>query len=138
MRKLITVSFLMFFVHAIVLELIVGGLDEYITKYNGDTDHGIHFMIAFFFTFIFFILSIVLVITEYRMEFDYKNIMLFLVFGNCLLEFYMCCFSQYKLFESPERFDILSILTILIYFIFELFLTFYLVDKMYKFKEIEN
>ncbi|GAA3784283.1 hypothetical protein GCM10022423_46940 [Flavobacterium ginsengiterrae] len=78
-----------------------------------------------------YILTVIVAVIEYRMKFNYKNIMLFLVFGNCFLGFYLCSFSEYKLFSSPERFNNLSIIIVLIYFAFELALTFYILNKLY-------
>jgi len=132
MRKIISITFLMFFIHSFILEIVVGRLDAYIPKYNGDTDHGMHFIVALFFTAIIYMLSVILIIIEYRMEFNYKGIMLFLVFGNSLLEFFMCSFYEYKLFSSPERFDTTSIIIVLIYFTFELILTYYMINRLYQ------
>lgn len=127
----------MFFAQAFILNAFFSRLDARIPNYNGESDHGMHFIVAIFFTFIMYILSIILIFIEYRMEFYYKNVMLFIVYTNCLLQFYFTAFSEYRLFSSPERFDISSRIIILIYFVFELYLTFYVVNRLYKLKEGE-
>jgi hypothetical protein len=132
MKKILTLSFLMFFVHSFFLEFLFEKFDNYTKHYNGDTDHGMHFIIALFFAFIFFILTIVLVYIEHKMDFFYKSIIFFLSYGNCLLQFYMCSFSEYRLFANSERFNYLSISVILFYFILELYLTFYFINRFYK------
>jgi hypothetical protein len=132
MKKILYLAFLMFFAHAIILNLLFGKLDSYSPKYNGDTDHSIHFIIALFYTFIIYTLAIIVGFIEYKMEFEYKELTLFLVYLNCLLQFYFSAFSEYSLLSSPERFDNLSIVIIVIYFVFELFFSFYVVNRLYK------
>lgn len=134
--KLLYTSFLLFFIHLFFLELFFLELDEYIPKYNGDTDHGMHFLVALFYTFLIFILSIFLLFIEYKIERDYKKSMIFLLYINSFLNFYLAAFSQFPLFSNSKRFDTYSQVIILLYFIFELFLTYYIVNnKIYKSEE---
>lgn len=94
--------------------------------------NGIYFIIALFFSLIIYVITIILVLIEKRTEFNCKNIMMFFVFINCLQEFFFNSILQYQFLKSPERFDISAIISILIYFIFELLLTYYLVNRLYK------
>lgn len=122
----------MFFVHCFILNLFLGRLDKYIPSYNGDSNHGVYVMIAIFFTCIFFSLSIIIILIEKRMLLHYKRIMFFVAYSNCLIDFYVSSLTEYRLFSSPERFDTSSIVAILIYFILELFLTYFVVNSLYK------
>ena len=135
MKKILYLGFLFFFINAFILNLFFSKLDARVLYYNGDTDNSVHFIVALFFTFIIYILSIIVVFIEYRMEFDYKNVIIFLAYTNVILQFYLTAFSEYRLFSSPERFDELSIIIILTYFVCELIFTFYVIDKLYKSEE---
>lgn len=137
MRKILYLTFLFFFINAFILNFFFSQLDARVLHYNGDTDHSMHFIVALFFTFIIYILSIIVVFIEYRMEFAYKNVIAFLAYTNVLLQFYLTAFCEYRLFSSPERFDKLSITIILTYFVSELVFTLYVINKLYKSKEEE-
>lgn len=82
MKKIIHIGFLLFMVHFFVLLGFLARLDNYVPKHYEGTIHPIFTAIAMFITFAIFILTIILVIIENRMKFDYKGIMLFLVLGN--------------------------------------------------------
>ncbi len=132
MKKILYIAFLLFFVHLFFLEFFFSKLDSYTPKYNGDGDHGMHFLITCFFTFVIFIMIVFLAIIEHKMEFDYKNIMFFLVYANCLLVFYLTAFSEYPFFTNHNRFNIFSKIIILIYFVVELFFSYYIVNRLYR------
>lgn len=117
MKKILYLAFLFFFINAFTLSFFFSQLDARVLSYDGDTDHSMHFIVAFFFTFIIYILSIIVIFIEYRMEFAYKNVIVFLAYTNVLIQFYLTAFSEYRLFSSPERFDKLSITIILTYFV---------------------
>lgn len=136
MKKIITTGFLMFFVHFFILMGFFAMLNDYNPKHYEGVSHPIFMIIALYCTIILYILVIILIIIEYMMKFDYKGIMLFLVYGNCFLEFYINSIYQFQLFTRPERYNISSIIIILIYFVFELLLTFYVVNRLYKSKNI--
>jgi hypothetical protein len=131
--KLLYISFLLFFIHLFVLEFFFLKLDGDVSKHNGDTDYGMHFLVAFFYTFLIFILSILLLFIEYKIERNYKKSMIFLLYINSFLNFHLAAFSQFPLFSNSERFATSSKVIISLYFIFELFITHYIVStKIYK------
>jgi len=97
-------------------------------------NRGLYSIIAFSITIILYIVSITLVILEYQMKTDYKKIILFLAFGNCLLEFYINLIYQYRFFTKPEWFDTSLVIIIFSYFVFELIFTFYIINRLHKSK----
>ncbi|GAA3784296.1 hypothetical protein GCM10022423_46960 [Flavobacterium ginsengiterrae] len=138
MKKILSIGCLMFFVHFFILLVFFTRLNVYVPKHYESNDHGIYSIITLFFSFIIYIVSIILVLVEYKMKIGYKWIMLFLMYSNCLLEFYINTFYQFQLFTRPERYNISAIIIILIYFAFELVLTYYVIIKLYKTNEIEK
>jgi len=123
----------MFFVHSISLFLILSKMNALISEDDRTPGRGIYFIIAMAFTTIIYSIVLGIIWIEKQMDIKYKSIVLFLAYGNCLLEFYFNSTLQFQLFERPDRFDHLAIFFILLYFIFELFLTYYIVNnKMYK------
>lgn len=125
----------MFFIHFFFLLIFLTRLNAYIPKHYESNGHPIYLVIAFFLTILLYSLSIILICLEYYMKFKHKGIMMFLVFGNCILEFYINSFYQFQLYSRPERYDTLAISIILTYFACELIFTFYVIDKLYKSEE---
>lgn len=132
MKKIIVIALLMFFIQFLILVGFFVRLNRYIPNHYEASDHAVYSMIALFFTFIIFILSVILVLIEYWMTSNYKEIMLFLAYSNCFLQFYVNSFFQFQLFTRPEKYNVSAIIIILMYFILELFLTFYVVNRLYK------
>lgn len=83
MKKIVYIGLLIFPVHFFVLLGFFARLDSYVPKHYERAGHPIFAVIAIFITFVIYILTIILVIIENRMKFDYKGIMMFLVLGNC-------------------------------------------------------
>ncbi|MWB96731.1 hypothetical protein GON26_20400 [Flavobacterium sp. GA093] len=131
MKKIIYIGFLMFIIHSFIL-MGFFTRNTNIPEYYQGLDRGLYSAIAFSISIIIYIVSIILIILEYQMKTSYKKVMLFLVFGNCLLEFYINLVYQYRFFTKPEWFNTSSKIIILLYFIFELILTFYVVNRLYK------
>lgn len=131
MKKAAILGGLVFFVHGLLFQCFFWGQDKYISDNNGDSDHGIDMFIAIFYTILFFSGIIITIVLEKNKKCKYKYLIFFLVFGNCLLQFYWQSFHQYDLFSSPERFSNFSIILILGYFLFELGFTYYIVDRLY-------
>ncbi|MEL1255779.1 hypothetical protein AAEO57_18445 [Flavobacterium sp. DGU38] len=132
MKKIVYIGLLIFLVHFFVLLGFLARLDNYVPKHYEGTGHAIFTAIAMFITFVIYTLTIILVIIENRMKFDYKGIMMFLVLGNCLQQFYINSFYQFRLFTRPESYDTIGKVIILTYFLFELILTFYVINRLYK------
>lgn len=134
--RVVYVIFLLFFIHLFTLNFFFSKLCLSVPKNNGMTGEALLFMIAYFFAFVLFILTLILMFIEYKMDFDYKNIMLFLVYSNCFLMFYLANLKRSIFSTSEEYFYLSSKVMILLYFIFELFLTYYIVNnKIYKSQE---
>lgn len=132
MKKVVHIGLLIFPVHFFILLGFFARLDSYVPKHYEGTVHPIFTAIAMFITFVIYILTIILVIIENRMKFDYRGIMMFLVLGNCFQQFYINSFYQFRLFTRPESYDIIGKVIILLYFVLELFLSFYVVNRLYK------
>lgn len=131
MKKIMFIGFLMFVIQSFIL---VGffARNTNIPEYYQGLNRGLYSIIAFSITIILYIVSIILVILEYQMKTDYKKVILFLAFGNCLFEFYINLVYQYRFFTKPEWFDTSSVIIIFSYFVFELIFTFYIINKLYK------
>lgn len=135
MKKIICIAFLMFFVHSILLFLILSKLNSSLSERSSTPGNGIVFLIAIFLTTIIYFISLILIFIEKKMEFNYKPIMRFLVCGNCILEFYLNSIVQYQIFNRPDRFNKTAIIFIIFYFVSELFLTYYAINGLYKTEE---
>ncbi len=132
MRKIIFLAFLIFFVHSISLFLLLANMNECTSEKSTTPDNGIYSFIAFFCSFIIYLLIIILVILEKLMKSHYKLTMFLLVYINCVIEFYLNSITQYHLFTNSERFNNTAITIIIVYFTFELFLTYYVITRFYK------
>jgi hypothetical protein len=131
--RVVYVIFLLFFIHLFTLNFFFSKLCLSVPKNNGMTGEALLFMISYFFAFVLFILTLILMFIEYKMDFDYKNIMLFLVYSNCFLMFYLANLKHNLFSNTHDCFDLSSKIIISLYFIFELFITHYIVsNKIYK------
>jgi len=132
MKKILSITFVMFFLHFFILVGFFARLSIHMPKYYQGNDHGLYLTFAFFITIIIYILSIILVFIEYIRKFNYRGLMTFLLYVNCLLQFYMNSYYQFRLFKNPEWYGLSSIIIIITYLIFELIFTFYIIKIMYK------
>ena len=132
MKKILLISFLIFFVHTIFLFLLLANMNQCELEKSVTPNNGMYSFIAFFCSSIIFLATLTLFAIEYLMKCNFKIIIFLLVYINCILEFYLNSITQYRLFTNSERFDNSAIILVTFYFSCELVLTFIIINKLYK------
>jgi len=135
MKKLLIFGFLIFFIHFFLFRGLFTSLDSYILE--NTSGNPILIALEVIVTIIICLIIFIIVFIEKVVETNLKYIYIFILYLHCI--FHFCCdaFYEYNLFNDSKSFSISSIIIILIYFIFELFLTFYIVNKLYQSKDHE-
>jgi hypothetical protein len=85
--------------------------------------------LALFFTIASCCILLIILLIEKIKKLKLKNSILMILFLHCFFLFYWEAFVEYDLFNDSKSFDTLSISIIIFYFIFELFLSFYVVQR---------
>lgn len=127
-----SIVFLMFFAHFFLLESFFASLELYVENQSG---RAILLVIDFFIIICAIAFLIMIEIYEKSTSKKAKIATYFVVFSNCISLFYWQSNYERQIFTRTERFDTSSIAIILIYFIFELLLTYYLISRLYKSEE---
>lgn len=130
MKKNIIILILIFFVQYFLLEAFFVRLDAY-TPWN-KTGNPMASALSFIFTIFSCVIMFVVLALEKLNKTQFKKIVLFILFVHCVLHFFWEAFFEYNLFTDSESFDISSVIIILTYFLFELILTFYVINRLYK------
>ena len=131
MKKIIVLIALMFFVQFILFRGLFTACDSF-TPSNTSGNIMLTALALIFTILSCCILFIILLIEKFK-KINLKDLTLLILFLHCFLLFYWEAFVEYDLFNDSKSFTVQSIFTIIIYFIFELFLSFYLVNRLYKF-----
>lgn len=132
MKKIVIFSFLIFFIQFFIFRGLFTSLDSYTPENTSGNPILIALEIIFSIIVCFIIFIIVLI--EKTVRTSLKYIYIFVLCLHCI--FHFCCdaFYEYDLFNDSKSFNTSAIVIILIYFAFELFLTIYIVDRLYKSK----
>lgn len=135
MKKVIKLIILMIFTHFFLLEALFANLE--INDPHNSTQSGwaILLVIDVFIVILSTISLVIIGIYENYTHISAKIATYLIVFSNCICLFYWQSIHERQIFTRPERFDTFSKIIILIYFVFELVFTFYVIDKLYKSKE---
>lgn len=135
MRKIVCLIVLMFFVHFLIIGAFFSILDSF--RPSGKSGNIMATALELIVTMISCLIVCIVVLIEKYEKINLKNIIFFLLYLHCLFHFYWEAFFEYKLFNDSKSFDNLSIIIILMYFVCELFFTFYVINKLYKSEEEE-
>ncbi|MFZ0599429.1 MAG: hypothetical protein WAM46_20745 [Flavobacterium sp.] len=130
MKKLLFLEPLLFCIHFFIFRALFTSLDSYTPLDRSGSL--IATIIALFVALFFCLIMLIVVIIEKYRRASLKNTVLVVLYFNCLFHFFWEAFFEYDLFNDQQSFSTSAIITILIYFVFELFLTFYLVNRLYK------
>lgn len=133
MKKILNIGLLMFFIQSFIFRGLFTILDSYTP--SGKSGNLMVTTLGFIATIIWCLIIVVVILIEKYAETSFKNIILFLLYVHCLFLFYWEAFFEYHLFNDSKSFDTSSIVIILIYFVFELAFTFYVVNRLYKEEE---
>lgn len=129
MKKTIIFIILIFFVHFFLLRGLFSSLDHY-TPLNTSGNpfaSALELIISFIACCIIFIMAFIEKIVDTKLKYVY----LFILSLHSIFQFYYIAFFEYNLFNDALSFDALSIVMISSYFVFELALTFYVINKLY-------
>lgn len=136
MGKIFKLILLMIFVHFFLLEAFFANLE--IDAPNESTHSGSAILLVID-VFVIILSTIFLLIIEIYEKYTKKKakkkakIATYLILlSNCIYLFYWQSIQERQIFTRSERFDNSSIVIISIYFVFELFFTFYFINKWYK------
>ncbi|OXA94902.1 hypothetical protein SAMN06265346_102238 [Flavobacterium hercynium] len=133
MNKFFVFGFLILFINFFFFRGLFSSLDSYTPNNTSGNPFAVFLAIAV--TILFLVIVCMLLLIEKVMEVNLKNTLLCILLFHCLFHFVLDSFFEYDLFHDTKSFSLSAIIIILIYFIVELFLTFYLVSKMYKSSE---
>lgn len=133
MKKTIILIALMFFIQFILFRGLFTSFDLF--KPSNTSGNIMLTTLALFFTIASCCILLMILLMEKIKKLELKNLILIILFLHCFLLFYWEAFVEYDLFNDSKSFDTLSISIIIFYFIFELFLSFYVVQRFYKSKE---
>ncbi len=121
----------MFFLHFFILESLFASVE---LNKNIQSGRAILIAIDIFIIFLAIIALIIITIYERYTGRRAKTATYLVVLSNCICLFYWQSNYERQMFTRPDRFDISSIIIILLYFALELFLTFYIVNRLYRSK----
>ncbi|MFC0779917.1 hypothetical protein [Flavobacterium sp. HJSW_4] len=130
MKKIICFIFLAFFNQFFIFR----GLFSYLDSYTPENTSGnlillaLEMAVVVIVCFTIFILAII----ERAVTTNLKYIYLSLLCLHCIFQFCCVAFFEYDLFNDPKSFDFSAITTILSYFVLELFIIYYVVNRLYK------
>jgi len=130
MKKIINFGLLAFFIQFFIFRGLFTSLDSYMPQ--NKSGNPLLIVLEIIVTIIVCWIIFILVLIEKAVTTSFKYIYLILLYLHCL--FHFCCdaFFEYNLFNDSKSFDTVAIVIILSYFIFELFFTFYVINRMYK------
>lgn len=132
MKKIIYLVMLMF-IHFFSIGAFFALLDSY--RPYGKSGNIMSTLLAFIITMTSCLILFIIILIEKYFNIRFKNIIISFLCLHCIFHFCWEAFFEYNLFKDSKSFSISSIVIILIYFIFELFLTFYMVNRLYKSKD---
>jgi hypothetical protein len=140
MKKTFNLVLLMIFIHFFLLESFFANLkmDVHSSYQSAQSGRAILLVIDFFVITLAIIGLIIIAVYEKYTGKVAKIATCLIVFSNCICLFYWQSNYEWQLFTRPEWFDTSAIVIILIYFVFELFLTFYVVNRLYKSENTAN
>lgn len=132
MKKTVVFIFFIFFVQFIIFRGLFTSLDSCTPLNTSGNPFAV--VIELITSFITCWTIFVIALIEKSVNTSLKYVFLFLLYLHCIIQFYCIAFYEYNLFHDSQSFDRISKIIILSYFVFELFMTFYLVKRLYKYK----
>lgn len=136
MKKNITFCLLAFFVHFFMFRGMFTAFDS--DTSSNTSGNSMATVLELIVTIASCLLVFFVIIIEKYQHVNFKNLIIFLLSLHCFFHFYWVAFFEYNLFNDSESFDTSSKVIILLYFVFELFLTYYVVNKLYNSEEQFN
>lgn len=133
MKKIAVLLTIMFFVHFVILGVFFVRLDSY--KPFNTSGNPMATAIAFIFTLLCCLIIFIILVLEKHMVKRFKKAVLLILLIHCFLHFCWEAFFEFDLFGDSKSFDDSAIVTILFYFIFESFSTYYVIYRLYRTKE---
>lgn len=129
MKKIFIIQLLMFFIHFLIFRGMFTAFDS--DTSSNTSGNSMATVLELLITIGSCFLVFLIIIIEKYHQANFKNLIIFLLFLHCFFHFYWVAFFEYKLFNDLNSFDVTTIIIILGYFIFELFLTFHVVNIFY-------
>jgi predicted permease len=140
MKKIFNLVLLMVFIHFFLLEAFFANLEMDVhSSYQSAQSGWAILLVIDVFVIALAITGLIIIAIYEKYTGKMAKIATYLVlFSNCIYLFYWQSTYERQMFTRPERFETSSIVIILIYFVFELFLTFYVINRLYKSEDTAN